>query len=335
MTALFLAGLGWRITGEAHLHPDRISAVRSVLDHMGRTALWLDVVETGLAVAGVVVVLSVAGYVIAFWGFRLTRHSGGSLHVARGLLTTRATSIEERRIRGVERSEPILLRLTGGARCLAIATGLRVGRGSERGGTLLVPPAPLATAIEVESAVLGTTLPSTAGLVPRGPAARRCRFVRALVPAVVVVAALAIWALAGSLPGWIAVVPLPVLPAAVAVAGGRVRSLGHAVLMESDGRRWLITRYGSLIRRRCVLDADGVIGVTMRQSLFQRRMGLTSVVATTAAGRQQYPISDLGNAAASHLARQLVPAADAFTQRAPTLIRTVAAGRLDDALVRG
>lgn len=105
--------------------------------------------------------------------------------------------------------------------------------------------------------------------------------------------------------------------------------------MESDGRRWLITRYGSLIRRRCVLDADGVIGVTMRQSLFQRRMGLTSVVATTAAGRQQYPISDLGNAAASDLARQLVPAADAFTQRAPTLIRTVAAGRLDDALVRG
>ncbi len=329
VTALFLVGLGWRITGEAHLHPDRISAVRSVLDHMGRTALWLDVVETGLAVAGIVAVLSVAGYVIAFWGFRLTRHSGGSLHVARGLLTTRATSIEERRIRGLERSEPIVLRLTGGARCLAIATGLRVGRGSERGGTLLVPPAPLSTAIEVESAVLGTTLPSTAGLVPRGPAARRRRFVRVLVPAVVVVAALAIWA--GSLPGWIAVVPLLVLPAAVAVAGDRVRSLGHAVLMESDGRRWLITRYGSLIRRRCVLDADGVIGVTMRQSLFQRRMGLTSVVATTAAGRQQYPITDLGNAAASGLARQLVPAADAFTQQAPTLIRTVAAAYLDDA----
>ena len=36
--------------------------------------------------------LSTLGYVLAFWNFRLTRHAGGTLHVARGLLTSRATT---------------------------------------------------------------------------------------------------------------------------------------------------------------------------------------------------------------------------------------------------
>ena len=91
-----------------------------------------------------VVVASTVGYALAFWDFRLTRHSGGTLHVTRGLITTRATTIEERRLHGAEISEPLLLRMVAGARLIAIATGLRVGRGAERGGSLLVPPAPRA-----------------------------------------------------------------------------------------------------------------------------------------------------------------------------------------------
>ena len=86
-----------------------------------------------------VVVASTVGYALAFWDFRLTRHPGGTLHVTRGLITTRATTIEERRLHGVEISEPLLLRMVAGARLIAIATGLRVGRGAERGGSLLAP----------------------------------------------------------------------------------------------------------------------------------------------------------------------------------------------------
>jgi putative membrane protein len=312
VTALFLVGLGWRITGEAHLHPDRISVVRSALDHLGRTALWIDVVEVGVAGLALIAVLSVAGYVFAFWGFRLSRHAGGSLHVARGLLTTRATSIEERRIRGVERSEPLLLRLTGGARCLAISTGLRVGRGSERGGTLLVPPSPRAVAIAAESAVLGSSVPGAAHLTGRGAAARRRRYLRALVPSALVVSVLACWALVASLPWSVVLASLVLLPAGVAIGADRFASLGYALVAEAGGRRWLITRYGSLVRRRCILDADGVIGVTIRQSLFQRRTGLTTVIATTAAGRQQYPVADLTDAAAGAFVLNLLPAAGEF-----------------------
>ena len=123
------------------------------------------------AVVVVVALLSTGGYVLAFWGFRLTRHSGGTLHVARGLLSTRATTIEERRLRGVELSEPLLLRWAGGARCVAIATGLRVGRGAERGGSLLFPPGPRSEARRVAAEVLRTGDPLTAPLT-RARAAR-------------------------------------------------------------------------------------------------------------------------------------------------------------------
>ena len=103
----------------------------------------------------VVTMLSLAGYVLSFWGYPLTRHRAGTLQVSRGLLTTRATSIEERRLRGVHRGRTAAAAVVGGARLQAIATGLRQ-RGSERGSALLVPPAPLATVIAVEAVVLGS-----------------------------------------------------------------------------------------------------------------------------------------------------------------------------------
>ena len=89
-----------------------------------------------------VAITSTVGYILLFWNFRVVRHAGGTLQVTRGLLTTRATSIERRRLVGVEISEPLLLRWVGAARTLTVATGLRTGRGAERGGEVLLPPAP-------------------------------------------------------------------------------------------------------------------------------------------------------------------------------------------------
>jgi putative membrane protein len=42
-----------------------------------------------------------------------------------------------------------------------------------------------------------------------------------------------------------------------------------------------------------VLACDGIVGWKLRISFFQRRAGLTTVVATTAAGRQGYEIQDV------------------------------------------
>ena len=116
--------------------------MRRVGRQPGHAPPALAVAAVAALVLVAVVVASTVGYALAFWDFRLTRHPRGTLHVTRGLITTRATTIEERRLHGAEISEPLLLRMVAGARLIAIATGLRVGRGAERGGSLLVPPAP-------------------------------------------------------------------------------------------------------------------------------------------------------------------------------------------------
>jgi putative membrane protein len=311
VTAAFLIGLGWRILNEARLDPRQFGVTEQALRYLRSTPVWLDVIQITALVLAVVTVLSVAGYVLSFWGFRLSRHPGGTLQVSRGLLTTRATSIEERRLHGVERSEPLLLRWAGGARLQAIATGLR-SRGSERGGALLVPPAPLTTVTRVETIVLGTQDIGRAPLASHGPAARRRRFIRAIGAACFPIAALwvvswwARWPLAPAI-GSLVLVPLAAL-----VALDRYRNLGHAVV---DGR--LITRFGSLVRRRQVLAVPGVIGLTLRQSYFQRRAGLFTLTATTAAGNQHYDVPDVPAGDALGLAVVLLPDAGLFLTPSP------------------
>ena len=242
-----------------------------------------------------------AGYLLAFWNFRLTRHTGGSLHITRGLLTTRATSIEERRLRGVELSEPLLLRIVRGARTIAIATGLRVGRGAERGGTMLAPPSPRDEAARVAAEVLGTAEPIGTVVLRHGDRAVRRRYTRALAGTAILASALGVlawWGLGGLTWLWM----LTLLPCALALAADRAGNLGHALV---DG--YLVTQYGSLLRRRCVLSAQGIIGWNVRSSYFQRRAGLVTLTATTAAGRQAYRVFDLPADAAVRLADTTVP----------------------------
>jgi putative membrane protein len=247
-------------------------------------------------------VASVGGYVLAFWGFRLTRHPGGTLHVSRGLVTTRETTLEERRLRGVEVSEPLLLRLVRGGRCLAIATGLHVGRSAERGGSLLLPPAPLAEVHRVAVAVLGRAAPVECPLVRHGRQAARRRYTRTLAGAVVLVAAAgAGWRWLG-LSAWLPAVTLAGLPVAWALAADRYRNLGHALV-----DRTLVIGWGSLVRRRCALGTDGIIGWNLRQSFFQRRSGLATLTATTAAGEQHYTATDVPAATAIRLADEALP----------------------------
>lgn len=302
LTGLAIAGFGWRIIDQVHVDANRIGVLRSATDYLRRTPVWLDAAQ---AVAGAVLaitVLSLIGYVLAFWNFRLTRHAGGTLHVARGLITSRATSIEERRLLGAELSEPLLLRSVGGARLLAVATGLRVGRGAERGGTVLLPPSPAAVARRVLGVVLTDPGAADIPLDAHGPRARRRRLNRAVLPWLVVclgLTGLAAWQM---LPVWVAACSAIPLLASVLLGLDRYANLGHALTEV-----YLVTRFGSLIRRRVLLRTDGIIGWNLRQSFFQRRSGLLTLTATTAAGRQGYRITDLEVAAAVELARRASP----------------------------
>jgi putative membrane protein len=337
-------GTAFQFIDATHVDITTIGPVHRLTVTLSHLTLLQRALEVALAVLALLVLLSVAGYVALFWNFRLVRVGTGMLRVSRGLLSTRTTTIDTRRLRGAELSEPLLLRGAGGARCLAITTGLRVGHGAERGGSLLLPPAPRAVAAAVASAVLETAVIEAAGagaglsaggaagagagpsagaaaaagaaagaggwaaelltgeLVRHGPAARRRRFVRAAGGAGALAAAgVAAWA-AGPFPAWAGLGSLILLPLSAVLAADRYASLGHRL---AGG--WLVTRTGSLIRRRSVLSTEGIIGWRIHQSWFQRRQGLASLAATTAAGRQHYTAHDVPVATALDLATTATP----------------------------
>ena len=265
------------------------------LARLGVTLLVLG----GLGVVVVVLcLLAVAGYIVTNYGFRLSRLTeDGSWHLRRGLFTTRETSLDDARVSGVSIGEPLSLRLAGGARLSAIVTGL--GR-KEQGSSVLVPPAPRDEVDRVATEVLASAGPVTAPLVEHGPRAVRRRWTRALLPVLVVAAAAAVAAYAWT--AWWLLVALLALGAGVVLAADRSRGLGHALV---DG--YVVARSGSLNRRREALAAPSVIGWNLRSTWFQRRAGLTDLIATTAGGRQSVRVLDLPQDRAVALARAAQP----------------------------
>lgn len=268
---------------------------------------WLAIAALVVAALLAVVVLSVLGYLVTNWGFRLT-HTTGTWHLRRGLLTTRETSLDEERIAGVGLGEPLALRVARGRHLVAIVTG--VDR-SESGSSTLVPPSPQDVAPHVAAAVLGTAEPVTSPLRPHGPAAARRRWTRALLPAALLPAAAVVLGVAGG-PWWPVLPALLALPLAAALAVDRTAGLGHALAAGH-----LVARSGSLTRRREALDAGHVIGWTFQDTWFQRRAGLVTLHATTAGGSGAVTVLDVPEADAVRLADDALPGLAAQFLEAP------------------
>ncbi len=282
--------------GFQRLHPERL------LDDAETWSAWLAIPIAVVALAVVVSALSIGGYVVNNWGFLLTHTGpgrGGAWHLRRGLLTTRETTLDDERVLGVSVGEPLGLRLAGGGRAWAIVTGLDQ---DTSGSALLVPPAPREVVHRAAGAVLRTPGPLDAPLTGHGPRARTRRYTRAVGPALVVVLVLAVLVPAVDLPFWVPVIAVLGVPAAVALAADRARALGHALV---DGH--VVVRSGSLNRRRDALETDGVIGWNLRSTWFQRRAGLTTLVATTSGGRQAVTALDVPEPVALGLAHTAHP----------------------------
>lgn len=231
-------------------------------------------------------VFALLGYLVTNWRFTLSRDARGrSFHIRRGLLTSTETSLERARVRGLEVYEPLGLRLAGAAKLAAVVTGVS---DKEGGSTLLVPPAPRGVIDGTGAEVIGDATPLHLPLRQHGPAARRRRFTRALAGASVVPAAVLVVALTSPLPWWPVLPALLALPVGAALAVDRYARLGHAL---TEGH--LVVRSGTLRGRRDVLQRTGIIGWNIQQSWFQRRAGLATLVATTAAGDQAYAALDI------------------------------------------
>lgn len=236
-----------------------------------------------LGVLLLVATLAVVGYLVVNGGFLLARQ-GATWHVRRGLLTQRETSIDVARLAGATIGEPAALRLARGRRVNAIVTGLR---GGQQGSTVLLPPAPHASAVSTTTAVLGDAAPVTGPLRGHGRAATTRRYTRALLGATPF-AALPLAAVLAGAPAGLLVVAALVLLGALALATDRARSLGHAHVAGH-----VVTRSGSVLRRRDALADAHVIGWNLRATWFQRRAGLVSVAATTAGGSGQVGVYDV------------------------------------------
>jgi len=241
-------------------------------------------------------------------------------------------SLEERRLRGVEVREPLLLRLVSGARLVAIATGMRANRGSDRGGELLQPPSPAALAHRVAGLVLRAPDPTLAPLTAHGRAAMRRRYLRALAAVLGLFACLAAGQVLAGWPSWLWWLAALAVPAAAALAADRYRGLGHAVLIapgpghlgpgatpagRGSGAGYLVTRHGSIDRRTAALRTDAIIGWRIRQSFFQRRVGLATLTATTAGGHGAYRVPDVPLGEALACAETALPGLLSAFERAP------------------
>jgi putative membrane protein len=269
----------------------------AALEHSELTRAGLDAAERFGVVASVAlgaavvvvlsVLLSVLRSLLTFGNLVLSRRDGGAgagvLHLEHGLLRVREHTYDVRRLRGGTLREPLLVRTFGGARLDAVMTGVD-GAGE---ASLLLPPCPRATA----EAVLATlTAPDvvTGGLRRHGPAAIRRRWTRALAFPAVLAVVLMVLTFVGPVPTWAWVTCGVLVAAGAFLAADRSRALGHRV---GDG--WLVARSGSLDRRRDCIAAAGIIGWTVRQTLFQRRAGVATLIAATAAGVKGYRVLDV------------------------------------------
>jgi putative membrane protein len=298
---------GFNLLSELRVDPRKVPGVDDAAERLAAGPLWIAVGVVGV----LLLVLAVAGSTTLFterwWGYRLTRESDGTLRVHRGLLTRRSLSVSEHRLRGVAVTEPLLLRAGRGAQTRALSTGL----GKDAQGGVLQPPAPRAEAHRVAAAALQEAASPTLTPLLRHPrVALRRRMTRALGPAAVLV--LAAWVVAETTgPARLGPLSLLLLPMAALLGRDRYRGLGHALTL-----RYLVSRLGGLNRRTVVLRRDGVIGWTIRQSPFQRRAGVVTLEAVTAAGEGGYRILDLTADDAVALAEAVTPEVCAFGARA-------------------
>lgn len=297
-------GLGWGANFFLQTFGiDLVEIVSGLLD-------W-DAIGTAGTVAIAFVAATIGGtlalgvaFVTEYWGYELARVSGKEgtlLRTRRGLFTTREVNRAEHRIRGVRLSEPLLWRWIGATDTTVITTGLSLWAIDQP--TAILPRGPIGVHRRVAAEVLDPDHnPLAAELTPHPRAALRRRLWWATLLTLGVGAVL-VWLLVTDVVPAVALAGLVVLWP-LALGGGRVayRALGHAIAGP-----YLVARSGLASRATTVLRRDAVSTIVVRESLFQRRLGLRTVATMTAAGAGKYQVPDLTHDDALRFAADAAP----------------------------
>jgi putative membrane protein len=302
---LAAAGTAYRILDDLQINPLELGMVKDLVRRFGSVPLWYGILVTAVVIVALGVVGSTATFIENWAGYELRREEGGVLRIRRGLLATRSVTIEERRLRGLELVEPIPLRWAGGAKLNAVASGLG-NREDNRKRRALTPPTPRGEALRVaaESLPVGPGLIEREGLLPHPKAALRRRISRAVGWSVLIAAVpvgLGLWLGAGLVIA--GVVTLVVLtPILVAFAFNAYHTLGHGLRGH-----YLVASSGTFAHRTVALQTEGIIGWRISRTPFQRRSGLLTLGATTAAGEGVYHVYDVTEGQGLALAETVVP----------------------------
>jgi putative membrane protein len=245
-------------------------AVAGRVEAIGATSVAAGVLVLVLALATLSVVLSAALSVVVFHGYALSR-AGEDLHRAHGLLTRRTSSLPRRRIQLVEVEEGLIRRVFGLAAVRADTAG-NVAEGARPAGRDVVLP--IARREEAD-AVVRELLPDVSEGPPAFQRVSRLAIRRATVKAAIVLG-LAAAAAAPISPG-LAVALLALVPACWGTSVLAWRGTGLAY----DGRV-LHARRGWWRRSTHVVPVRNVQAVVVRQTPFDRRLGLATLVVDTA-----------------------------------------------------
>lgn len=272
-----------------------------ISDYLTRVSLAQWLVTT----VGCFLVIGAAGstviFVEAWWNYRLVYEARGRFVATRGLLTIRSLTVDQARLRGVTVAEALTTRLLGGARLIPILTGVSADQQSRETG-LLVPTTTRDIPLELGNTLLGDVVLTEQRLgdhwlMRHPPAARRRILFRYEAPMAVVAVLLGIAIVVWQWPMWLVSIPAAAAMAFVPAAYGNYRGLGHRI--EGD---YLFSRRGYFLRRFDAVQLRGVSGATVGQTMFQRRLGLANVTATTASGEKAYYVVDVSIGEATRLA---------------------------------
>lgn len=247
-----------------------------------------SVVVGGLCLHLVGTAFLTLGFMKDRWGFRLERvrtEDGTVLRTREGLLRTREVLREDRRLRGVSVSQPLLGRWMGTTETEVVSTGLAAWTPGTDPPSIIMPRTSAREARRVAGLILQDgVLPLEARLVRHPRAALYRRLGWAVAVAVAVAVAMEFWSARGHWPSAMAAAAAVLVVLAVTA----YRSLGHARVGP-----YVVVRWGLWSRTTAALQARAVAGWRFRQSLVQRLLGLMSVGVLTAAGARHYRAPDM------------------------------------------
>ena len=240
----------------------------------------------------VLIVTAMLSGVVTYWHWTVTAR-GDDIVLTRGLLTRRTVAIERRRLRGVMVREPLAGRPFRAATLQVVLSGVT---GSVRSALVPLGPQPALERFGREF-----VQPCRSPIRTHPPGAHRRRLRRALIPALVLIAAAAITLIASTVVSAI----LAGAAALSALAGIRWARESYATLGHALDGDVLFARHGVVVRHSETVDRHEPIGLRVRQSVFARRAGVASMdVALVARGYTR--ISDMDAADIESLAVALL-----------------------------